>query len=102
MTSVSNVTQSTRGYNINQKGGTHSKPLSNIVCILWNLCLKKDISIQADQAHSEDVEHTSGVQSRVFQDSCDWVLLRQVYSSKMRKMDVDPFAAQHSHQIKNY
>ena len=26
---------------INQKGGTHSKPQSDIACTLWNWCLKK-------------------------------------------------------------
>ena len=89
---------------INQKGGTHSKPLSDTACNLWSWCLKRGITIQAE--HIAGVENTrADFESRVFQDPCDWMLSRLVYlkiKEKWGTMDVDLFAARHNHQIKRY
>ena len=89
---------------INQKGGTHSKPLSDVACTLWNWCLRKGMTVQAE--HIAGVENTrADYESRVFRDPCDWMLSRQVYlkiQTKWGKMDVDLFAARHNHQLKNY
>ena len=89
---------------INQKGGTHLKPLSDTACNLWSWCLKRGITIQAE--HIAGVENTrADFESRVFQDPCDWMLSRQVYlkiKEKWGTMDVYLFAARHNHQIKRY
>ena len=89
---------------INQKGGTHSKPLSDMACNLWSWCLKRNITVQAE--HIAGVENTrADLESRVFQDPCDWMLSRRVFhriQTKWGQMDVDLFAARHNHQIRDY
>lgn len=41
---------------INQKGGTHSKPLSDMARRMWNWCLEKGLTVQAE--HIAGVENT--------------------------------------------
>ena len=45
---------------INQKGGTHSKPLSDVACNLWSWCLKRNIN-STSGAHRRSGEHPSGL-----------------------------------------
>lgn len=89
---------------INQKGGTHSKPLSDMACKLWSWCLERNMTVQAE--HIAGVENTrADLESRVFHDPCDWMLSRRIYlkiQEKWGKMDVDLFAARHNHQIRTY
>ena len=87
-------------YYINQKVGTHSKPLSNLACTLWNWCLRKGrwntVQEQRTFKHFEP---------RVFQDPGDWMLLRAVYLKirmKWGAMDVDLYALRHNYQIRRY
>ena len=83
---------------INQKGGTHSKPLSDMACNLWSWCLKRNITVQAE--HIAGVENTrADLESRVFQDPCD--VFHRI-QTKWGQMDVDLFAARHNHQIMDY
>ena len=75
---------------INQKGGTHSRSLSDTACNLWSWCLKRGITVHAE--HTAGVENTrTDFESRVFQDPCVWMLSRQVYlkiKEKWGTMDV--------------
>ena len=60
------------------EGRTHSKPLSDMACNLWSWCLKRNITVQAE--HIAGVENTRvDLESRVFQDPCDWMLSRRVF-----------------------
>ncbi len=92
---------------INRKGGTHSKPLSDLAIEIWQWCMARDIRYVVLMAeHIAEKENTrADKESRTFRDPGDWKLrkscfhcLRQIWG----RPEVDLFAARHNHQLPTY
>ncbi len=92
---------------INRKGGTHSKPLSDLAIEIWQWCMARDIRYIVLMAeHIAEKENTrADKESRTFRDPGDWKLrkscfhcLRQIWG----RPEVDLFAARHNHQLPTY
>ena len=89
---------------LNKKGGTHSRVLSDLAVLVWEWCLSRQITLQAE--HIPGRENTDADrESRKGTDSSDWMLHPEIFMELDRKwgrFDVDLFAARHNTQLPRY
>lgn len=85
---------------INSKGGTHSRPLSDLALQMWEWC-RRNISLHAEHIAGQENEGTA-TESREAADSSDWRLHPETFQQNGQRcgpLNVDPFAARHNAQI---
>ena len=68
---------------INQKGGTHSVQLCNLALELWEWCLQRQISLQAEYGILNKVADT---ETRVMKDRCNWMINPSVFQQIQQSM----------------
>ena len=89
---------------LNKRGGAHSQRLSDLAAQVWEWCLTRKITLQAEHIPGrENVGADS--ESRRGADPSDWMLLPEVFQEiyhRLGPLDIDLFAARHNSQLPRF
>jgi len=89
---------------ISQKGGTHSVQLCNLALEIWEWCLKRQVSLQAE--HLPGILNTvADTESKVMKDRCDWMINPSVFQQIQQLMgpfQIDLFASRLTKQLTRF
>jgi len=89
---------------VNKMGGTHSDLLTAMACDLWEWCLDRQITVQADYIPS--AENPADAPSRGVTDASDWMLDPSIFAALCRHFhihpDVDLFASRLNSQLPQF
>ena len=89
---------------VNRKGGTHLKVLSDLACQIWKWCISRNLTLHAQYLPGK-LNMRADHESRIFNDSSDWMLNRQVFNRLQQRwgpISIDLFAARHNAQVERY
>lgn len=89
---------------VNRRGGTASRQLLSIARQLWEWCLERRLTAQAEHLPGA-LNTTADFESRHFQDSSDWQLNPRVFHQiqrVFRRSNCDLFASRTNSQLQHY
>lgn len=86
---------------INQKGGTHSMQLCNLALQIWEWCIQKGITLQAEHLPG-NLNRVADTESWMVRDRCDWMINPRVFQQLQQSLDpleIDLFASRLTKQL---
>ena len=89
---------------INQKRGTHSTQLCNLALQIWEWCIQKGITLQAEHLPG-NLNIVADLESQTAKDRCDWMInprMFQQIQQSLRPLEIDLFAARLTKQLPRY
>ena len=89
---------------INQKGGTHSTQLSNLALEMWEWCLQRQLTIQAEHLPGH-LNLVADSESRMMKDRCDWMIQPRVFQQiqqSLGPLQIDLFPSRLTKQLTCY
>ncbi|XP_048259405.1 uncharacterized protein LOC125384396 [Haliotis rufescens] len=89
---------------VNRQGGTKSHVLDTIAKEIWDFCLQRKITLEAQYLPGKE-NIIADWESRHFADSSEWLLNRKVFNQCNQRLGphlIDLFASRLSHQLEKY
>ena len=89
---------------INQKGGTHSTQLCDLALQIWEWCIQKEITLQAEHLPG-CLNIVADSESRTIKDQCHWMINPRVFQQILQSLgplEVDLFASHLTKQLPRY
>ena len=84
---------------INEKSGTHSTQLCNLVLQIWEWCIQKGIMLQAEHLLGNVV---ADIESWTIRDRCDWMINPKIFQQSLGLFEIDLFASRLTKQLPRY
>ena len=77
---------------IKKLGGTHSQALYQLVLMIWDWCIQRDVFLVAEHLPGKN-NITTDSESRSKKDRCDWILNLQQIQQQMGPLQIDLFTS---------
>ena len=89
---------------INQKGGTHSMQLCDLALQIWEWCIQRGITLQAEHLPG-NLNIVADMESQMAKDRCDWMINAIVFQRiqhSLGPLEIDLFASRLTKQLPRY